>query len=317
MAGELDISASCRVPEHGRLGLDGWLLFQAARRVSGRSALHRGDGLQRTTDARAYDRWRAQSLRRQLTSHFQPARLRGADVLDFGCGNGDLSLILAAEFGCRSVVGIDLKAKAVAKAEEKRAHLTAQARDTLRFVTATDDRRIELADESVDLICCFDVVEHTPHPTETAAQWRRVLRPGGEVWVWWSPWRGPYGHHVESLIPLPWIHLVLRPRTVFTACAELYDAPDFVPRIWDTDPTTGRKRPNKWRTMTTYEPFLNRLTRRQFERAVRAQRLAIAHRETHGFSGSCKARATQALTRLPVLGECFVSFYVYRLVKCA
>ena len=137
------------------------------------------------------------------------------------------------------------------------------------------------------------------------------------MWIWWSPWRGPYGHHVESLIPLPWIHLVFRPRTVFAVCAALYDDPGFVPRTWDIDPATGAKHPNKWRTTTSYEPFLNRLTRGRFERTVCGQGLTIAHRETHGFGRSRGARVMRALTRLPVFGECFASFFIYRLVKRA
>ncbi|NOS99270.1 MAG: hypothetical protein HOP29_01430, partial [Phycisphaerales bacterium] len=125
----------------------------------------------------------------------------------------------------------------------------------------------------------------------------------------------PYGHHLESLLPLPWVHLWFAPKTLFAACAEIYDDPTFVPRIWDRDPVTGGRRPNKWRATESFEPFLNKLTRRDFESAVSRAGFAIAERRAHGFAGSTPARATRPLTRVPVVGECFVSFYTYRLVR--
>ncbi|MCP4592352.1 MAG: hypothetical protein GY842_16590, partial [bacterium] len=80
------------------LGLGGWLLLRAARRANRRAAQPGSESCARTTDASAYGRWRDESLRRQLTDHFHPDRLRGKDVLDFGCGTGELSMLLAAQY---------------------------------------------------------------------------------------------------------------------------------------------------------------------------------------------------------------------------
>lgn len=302
------------------LGIGGNLLLSAARRARRRSAFHSGEGLRKTTDISRYDAWRARSLCEQLTSNFDIGRLRDKDVLDLGCGGGELSLELASSAACRSVTGVDIDASAVRRAEFKRVGLKQAARRRLRFAIAADDRRIDLPDATVDTICCFDVLEHIAHPTENVAEWHRILRPGGEVWIWWSPWRGPFGHHVESLIPLPWIHLMFRPSTVFAVCAEIYDEPAFVPRAWDLDPTTGRKRPNKWRTMQSYHPFLNQLSRRGFERIVRESGLTIARRTAQavgGASGSAGMRIPGARFRawLPAVDDCFVSFFSYTLVK--
>ena len=314
MAFESRINATTTYPGTARLSIPGRLLRWAARRARRKSAFHQAERVSRTLNARAYDAWRGQELRSQLTSHFDAHRLRHKDVLDFGCGTGELSIQLATTFGCRSVIGVDTSAAAIERAGDKLARLPPDRQKAIRVIRALDDRRIDLPDASVDYICCFDVVEHIPRARETVADWRRVLRPGGEVWIWWSPWRGPYGHHVDSLIPLPWVHLVFSATTIFTVCAEVYDDPTFVPRAWDLDPQGGRKRPNKWRSAVGFEPFLNRLTRRQFEQTVRQSGFVIARRQTHGFGGSAPARATRALTWIPVLGECFVSFYAYRLV---
>jgi SAM-dependent methyltransferase len=291
------------------------LWLAAARRAGKGSAFHHGEGIRRTTEVAAYDAWRAEALVSQVTDHFDASRLRGRDVLDFGCGSGELTVQLATRFGCRSVVGIDLDRTALDRAEHKAAKLAPQDRERIRLRLADDDRRIAAPDSCVDIICCFDVLEHIPHVAESAAEWRRVLRPGGEVWIWWSPWRGPYGHHVESLVPLPWVHLLLPARTIFAVCADIYDDPAFVPRHWDIDPATGARRPNRWRGRACYEPFLNRLTQGQFERVVGRSGLAMAERKIHGFRGSRAARMTCPLTLLPGLGEWFVSFFTYRLCK--
>jgi len=209
------ISVNHRRSMTAPLSLVGRLLQLVARRRQRRSPFHAGEGLARTTSPAAYDRWRLESLRQQIMDHFDPVALAGRDVLDFGCGTGGLSRLLAAEFRCRSVIGIDASAPAIERARSAAGKITSDNAACPGYLWAKDDRCIDLPNASADCICCFDVLEHVPHPLDTLAEWHRVLRPGGEVWIWWSPWRGPYGHHLESLIPLPWVHLFLPPRTLF------------------------------------------------------------------------------------------------------
>jgi len=312
---DLEFAEGDAAENRPRRSLTRQLLLAAARRAGRRSAFHHGDGMERTTNVAAYDAWRSETLASQMADHFDTRRLRDRDVLDFGCGSGELTLQLASRFGCRGVRGIDMDRATLERAERKAAELPPQDQERIRFQLADDDRRIAVSDSSADVVCCFDVLEHIPHVAATVAEWRRVLRPGGEVWIWWSPWRGPYGHHVESLVPLPWVHLLVPARTIFAVCADIYDDPAFVPRHWDMDPATGGRRPNRWRGKGRYEPFLNRLTRRQFERVVRRSGLAIEARKIPGFHGSRAARMTRPLTLLPGAGEWFVSFFTYRLCK--
>jgi SAM-dependent methyltransferase len=42
-----------------------------------------------------------------------------------------------------------------------------------------DGHRLELEDESVDRVVCFDAFHHVPNPAEVIAEFGRVLRPGG------------------------------------------------------------------------------------------------------------------------------------------
>jgi len=269
--------------------------------------------LRRTCDESHYRAWRRRELTGQLTRCFDPDAIEGLDVLDFGCGTGELSALLAG-YRPRSITGVDIDRRAIERAILSY-HEGADGPCRPRFLALSDARSVPIRSASIDLVCCFDVVEHLADMDTAARQWARVLRPGGRVWIWWSPWSGPYGHHLDSLIPLPWMHLLFSEASLFRVCAEVYDAPSFVPRRWDIDPDTGRRKPNKWRSTTSFQPFLNKLTRPAFERTVTAAGLRIARREAHGFSGSWVGRMTRVLLPIPALGECFVSYYVYELVR--
>lgn len=228
-------------------------------------------------------------------------------MLDFGCGSGELSRLVAA-LGVRSVTGIDLDSSLI-----ERARTAQPVRDGVqpRFICATSADAIDLPDASMDAVLCFDVLEHVLHYREIAREWRRVLRPGGRVLIWWMPWLHPYGHHVESLIPVPWAHVLWAEDVLVETCARIYDSPSFEPRVWDLEPD-GRKKPNKWRAMREL-PCLNRLTIRRFEATCRQAGLRVERRVIAGFAGSRAARLTAVLTRVPVLREFFASSVVYEL----
>jgi hypothetical protein len=131
------------------------------------------------------------------------------------------------------------------------------------------------------------------------------------VLIWWCPWYHPYGHHIESLVPLPWIHAVFPERVLTRTCARIYDLPEFEPRIWDLD-ERGRKKPNKWRALRRL-PDVNRLTIGRFERECDAAGFRIARRRVTGFGGSRAAKLTRVLTGLPGLREFFSAHVTYEL----
>ena len=83
-------------------------------------------------------------------------------------------------------------------------------------------------------------------PESILRDWFRVLRPNGRCLIEWFPFKGPGGPHMESLIPIPWAHVIFGERAMFRAAEMIYDLPEFVPRHWDLD-ERGKKKPNKWR----------------------------------------------------------------------
>ena len=95
------------------------------------------------------------------------------ESLDLGAGQGELVEALQ-RLGYGSVQGVELSASQVQQAKQH--GCSVEPGDALEFLQAQPDA-------SLDLVTCFDVFEHLPHPM--CASWfeqiARVLRPGGRL----------------------------------------------------------------------------------------------------------------------------------------
>jgi cyclopropane fatty-acyl-phospholipid synthase-like methyltransferase len=112
--------------------------------------------------------------------------LRGARVLDVGCGRGELVLQSALRGGY--AWGIDYASTAVAIAGQALASAPAELRGRMH-VANMDIKALDFADGFFDRVFMLDVVEHL-YPDELAqafAELARVVRPGGRVIMHTSP----------------------------------------------------------------------------------------------------------------------------------
>lgn len=129
-----------------------------------------------------------QSVRKTLLSHVPAARLAGARVLDFGCGSGASTAVLARLLPDAEVVGVELDARLVEIARLRVAHQGAGA-PTVLHSPAPDRMPDGLG--SFDVIYLSAVWEHLL-PAERAtlpAQLWRLLRPGGVLLLTETPYR--------------------------------------------------------------------------------------------------------------------------------
>ena len=261
-----------------------------------------------TFSADKYDEWRNESLKDQFEAYFHWDQIRGKRVLDFGCGTGPLSL-LCARNGAQSVTGIDLAADRI-----ERARASVNGNSNVRFILEEHTDRISLPDSSIDVILCFDVMEHVMDYETIMREWARVLAPGGSVLIWWSVWWHPYGHHMHTMIPLPWVHVVMSDESLFRVCARIYDTPQFQPRIWHFD-AAGNRKPNPYRGIVQFDD-LNKLTIRRFDQTAGRAGLRPRRKQINPFSGSTLSRVKRVLARLP-WPDFFCASAVYELEKPA
>jgi len=103
--------------------------------------------------------------------------LRGETVLDAGCGTGTWSFALRTKFD--KVVGLDLSLEriTVAKWLAERSGLSGMA---FRVGSLLDTG---LPDDSVDAVFCYSVLISAIPAREALAEFHRILKPGGVVYV--------------------------------------------------------------------------------------------------------------------------------------
>jgi len=104
-----------------------------------------------------------------VASHSSTAVRR---IVDLGCGTGRFAAPLAAHFSA-AVVGVDPSAKMLAQARRD---------PSVHFVQGQGEH-IPLRDRAVDLVFTSMAYHHFTQPGVVATECRRVLQPGGSVFV--------------------------------------------------------------------------------------------------------------------------------------
>lgn len=119
----------------------------------------------------------------EVTRILEGLDLKGARVLDIGCGTGAITLSLALDHGAAHVTGIDIEAPVCAAARRRADDAGTTDRISIRQVTPGP---LDFADGSFDVVFSKDSIIHIPDKDALAADVFRVLEPGG--WFAASDW---------------------------------------------------------------------------------------------------------------------------------
>jgi len=118
---------------------------------------------------------------------------RPADILDFGCGSGDLALHISAA-GYR-MTGYDLSEAMIARARQsdrdRRVQWLAQAEPHIEA--------LPFADTSFDAVMASSVLEYLPNLDATLGQLSRILRSGGWLFATVPDMRDSHRHRERWL----------------------------------------------------------------------------------------------------------------------
>ncbi len=121
--------------------------------------------------------YQADAIWPQESTIFEGYALSGAlDVLDVGCGTGEITGRLAAMYPQASLSGVDLIDEHLAVARARCAPIG----ERISFRKA-DAFALPFPDRSFDLVVCRHMLQAVPRPEEAMAEMVRVARPGGRL----------------------------------------------------------------------------------------------------------------------------------------
>lgn len=109
-----------------------------------------------------------------------------AAVLEVGCSGGVLLHDLW-ERGFRHLAGIDISSNAVLRCRTR----------GLDGVQQADARALPFPDETFDMVIASDILEHLPDADRAVAEWRRVLKSGGQLIVFVPAYQWLWSRHDE------------------------------------------------------------------------------------------------------------------------
>ncbi len=131
----------------------------------------------------------------------------------------------------------------------------------------------------------------------------RVLKPGGHLYLYFTPWRSPLGSHLYDHVKIPWCQLLPKPVLYPTLERAVLDAE----RERGGADADARAAKRYGEIITYYENCINGITVRRFHDIVAAEP-AFECRDVHYEVP--KFRFLRPLTRVPGLRE-YVSGLVF------
>lgn len=160
--------------------------------------------------------------------------LDGRRVLDLGCGDGILALGLATRTQAAAVLGLDLQPVDVAFLADKAAENgVSESHPRLTFGVSRD-LDLGLPDNSVDVVITWSVFEHVTNVNGLLREIRRVLVPGGMLFIQiWPLFFSEHGSHLWPWFDEPFPHLRLADDVLRAGVHDRAGSPDLAEAMLD------------------------------------------------------------------------------------
>jgi len=113
---------------------------------------------------------------------FGPDLIAGKSCLDAGCGGGRFTLAMH-KMGAGHVVGVDLSPEAVADGARRRDGLGISP-DAVEFVSNSLLDLPRAWSDRYDFVCSNGVLHHTTDPKRALSEVYRVVKPGGDAYIY-------------------------------------------------------------------------------------------------------------------------------------
>ena len=193
-----------------------------------KAAAHRDDFT--IDDARNY-------LRRVRTEYFSGRFLvdKNLSYLDIGCGQGRLSIGLAAA-GVSDVTGIDISNRMIVEASNL-AEILLPDHSKPKFYTG--DIHEWQHKKQYDVIITLGAMEHIHDPRDFLHQVRNLMRPDGIMFVSFEPFHSPVGDHISNpkqgffRIRIPWCGVLFSEDALLRLRTECFRPTDPATRYQD------------------------------------------------------------------------------------
>lgn len=146
-----------------------------------------------------YFSWRVQRVRPVVSRLQKIINVNNLTILDLGCGFGALTKALLEKKATVIAADVDNKSLRIAKTflpKNKR----------LKFIKVNNSK-LPFVNDYFDVVFLFDVIEHVKDPPTTISECKRVLKPGGILYVEFTPYYSIVGHHLYDYAKWP-IHIL-------------------------------------------------------------------------------------------------------------
>lgn len=95
-------------------------------------------------------------------------------VIDLGCGEGWGAAFLSTRV--KKVVAIDMHSKVIERAQK------VYCKKNLIF-QVDDVQKLNINDETIDIVCAFEIIEHIQNDRLFLQEMKRILKPGGILFI--------------------------------------------------------------------------------------------------------------------------------------